>query len=47
MEIETVNVRMPREITDWLDVLVKKGVYHSRAEAIREFIRAFISENRN
>jgi Arc/MetJ-type ribon-helix-helix transcriptional regulator len=44
MEIEILNVRLPKEITDWLDSLVKRGVYKSRSEAIREFSREYISK---
>ena len=45
MAIEILNVRLPREITDWLDSLVKKGIYKSRSEAIRDFAREFISKH--
>ena len=46
MEIEILNVRLPSEITKWLDSLVKKGVYKSRSEAIREFSREYVKESR-
>ena len=46
MEIEILNVRLPKEITGWLDSLVKKGIYKSRSEAIREFSREYIKEVR-
>ncbi len=39
MEIEILNVRIPKEVVLWIDGLVKKGIYKSRAEAIREFCR--------
>lgn len=42
MSVEILNVRLPKEITDWLDTLVKRGVYKSRSEAIREFSREYI-----
>ena len=42
-DIEIVNVRLPSEIVKWLDSLVEKGVYHSRAEAIREFCREYVA----
>ena len=42
MEIEILNVRLPKEITMWLDSLVKRGIYKSRSEAIREFGREYI-----
>ena len=39
MEIDTLHVRLPEEIVEWLDFLVKKGIYKSRSEAIRSFMR--------
>jgi Arc/MetJ-type ribon-helix-helix transcriptional regulator len=39
MSIKVVNVRIPSEIVAWLDSLVEKGIYNSRAEAIRDFCR--------
>jgi len=44
MKIEIFNVRLPKEMVDWLDSLVSKGLYKSRAEAIREFSRNFLKE---
>jgi len=44
MSIRIVNVRIPKEVTFWLDSLVQKGVYKSRAEAIREFSRIEIKK---
>jgi len=44
MEIEILNVRLPKEITTWIDTLVKKGIYKSRSEAIREFSREYIEK---
>jgi Arc/MetJ-type ribon-helix-helix transcriptional regulator len=41
---ELVNVRVPSEIVGWLDQLVKRGVYKSRSEAIRDFVRAHVLE---
>lgn len=43
MEIEVLNVRLPSEIVKWLDSLVKKGMYKSRSEAVREFCRDYIN----
>jgi len=37
-----LNIRLPEEIVGWLDGLVLRGIYHSRAEAIRDFIRQYI-----
>jgi Arc/MetJ-type ribon-helix-helix transcriptional regulator len=42
MNIEILNVRLPKEITDWLDSLVNRSIYKSRSEAIRDFVREFI-----
>ncbi len=39
MDIEILNVRLPDDIIAWLDKLVEKGIYDSRSEAIRDFIR--------
>jgi Arc/MetJ-type ribon-helix-helix transcriptional regulator len=47
MPIEILNVRLPKEITGWLDSLVQRGLYKSRSEAIREFAREFVSKNRD
>jgi Arc/MetJ-type ribon-helix-helix transcriptional regulator len=47
MEIEILNVRLPKEITDWLDSLVAKGLYKSRSEAIREFSREYIAKHKS
>ena len=44
MDIQILNVRLPKEITGWLDSLVKRGIYKSRSEALREFSREFIME---
>ena len=44
MKIEIFNVRLPKEIVSWLDLLVSKGVYKSRSEAIREFSRDYLKD---
>lgn len=46
MEIEALNIRLPKEIVSWLDSLVKRGIYKSRAEAVRDFSRQYIEENK-
>ena len=43
-DIEILNVRVPSEIVKWIDSLVEKGIYNSRAEAIRDFCRQYLSE---
>lgn len=45
MKTKIFNVRLPKEIVNWLDLLVSKGIYKSRAEAIREFSRDYVKEN--
>ncbi len=44
--LEAVNVRIPDELLRVIDGLVKKGVFSSRAEAIREFLREYALESR-
>ena len=44
--IETINVRLPTEVVGWLDSLVKRGIYKSRSEAIRDFSRAYVDGKR-
>ncbi|MFH1053198.1 MAG: ribbon-helix-helix domain-containing protein [Candidatus Woesearchaeota archaeon] len=41
MRIQTINVRLPKEIVLWLDTLVKKGIYKSRSEAVRDYARDY------
>ncbi len=45
-KVKVVNVRLPDEIIKWLDSLVKKNIYNSRSEAIREFSREYILRHR-
>ncbi|MEM4259759.1 MAG: ribbon-helix-helix domain-containing protein [Candidatus Woesearchaeota archaeon] len=42
--IEITTVRIPKEVTNILDYLIKIGLYNSRSEAIREFLREFVNE---
>jgi len=44
-KIHILNVRLPEDITIWLDSLVKKKIYDSRSEAIRDFLRMYIKED--
>jgi Arc/MetJ-type ribon-helix-helix transcriptional regulator len=39
--IKAVNVRLPKDVINLLDFLVRKGLYSSRAEAIRDFARDY------
>ncbi|HIH38736.1 ribbon-helix-helix protein, CopG family [Candidatus Woesearchaeota archaeon] len=45
-KIKVVNVRLPDQIISWLDSLVKEGVFDSRSEAIRNFVREYVKTNR-
>lgn len=45
-DIQLVNVRIPKEIISILDSLVKNNLYSSRSEAIREFSREYVLDNR-
>lgn len=42
--IVITNVRLTKEQARNLDLLIKKNVFSSRAEAIREFLREYIRE---
>ena len=46
MNIKLLNIRLPSEIVTWIDSLVKRGIYKSRAEAVRDFSRQYIEENK-
>ncbi|MBT3464631.1 ribbon-helix-helix protein, CopG family [archaeon] len=46
-KITVVNVRLPPDIILFLDKLVKKKIYSSRSEAIREFARQYVFEERD
>ncbi|MBW2997317.1 ribbon-helix-helix domain-containing protein [Candidatus Woesearchaeota archaeon] len=43
-EIHILNVRLPRDVIEWIDSQVKAGVYNSRSEAIRNFVRDSLRE---
>jgi len=38
-QIHILNVRLPDDTIKWIDALVETGVYNSRSEAIRDFVR--------
>lgn len=42
--IEVITVRLPKPLVQLLDSLVKKGIFQSRSEAIREFSRQVVLE---
>ena len=44
---EIINVRLPEEIVDKIDFIVKEKLYSNRSEVIRQFLREFVSENKN
>lgn len=44
-DIRVLNVRLPDEVIKWIDTLVDAGVYNSRSEALRDFIREQIIDN--
>jgi Arc/MetJ-type ribon-helix-helix transcriptional regulator len=43
-QIHILNVRLPDDTIAWIDQLVKAGVYNSRSEAIRDFLRDYMKE---
>jgi Arc/MetJ-type ribon-helix-helix transcriptional regulator len=43
-EIVITNVRLSKEQARDLDLLIKKKIFSSRAEAIRTFLRDYIRE---
>lgn len=45
-EIEVVNVRLPEEVVNQLDLLVETNIYKSRSELIRSLLREHVSENK-
>jgi metal-responsive CopG/Arc/MetJ family transcriptional regulator len=45
-KVEVVNVRLPKEVINWLDQLVAKNIFKSRSEAIRQFAREYVLEQR-
>jgi len=45
-KISIMNVRLPEDIVSWLDTLVKKEIYGSRSEAVRDFLRDYLKEKR-
>ncbi len=44
---ETVNVRLPKEVAQILDTLVKRQLFSNRSEAIREFCRDYLADAGN
>lgn len=44
MVMDTMQIRMNRELTKIMDGLVEKGIYSNRAEVIRDAVRRFVWE---
>jgi Arc/MetJ-type ribon-helix-helix transcriptional regulator len=44
-KIITQNLRLSSQLVEWIDSQVAAGLYKSRGEAIREFIRDFLRED--
>lgn len=44
--VENLTARLPDYIVKWLDSLVNKGIYKSRSEAVRDFLREYVLEQR-
>ena len=42
-----VNVRLPQTVIKQVDSLVEKNIFQSRSEAIRQFTREYVMENRS
>lgn len=43
-KIVTQNIRLSSQLVEWIDSQVEEGLYKSRGEAIREFIRDFLGK---
>ncbi|HII16827.1 TPA: ribbon-helix-helix protein, CopG family [Candidatus Woesearchaeota archaeon] len=45
-DIQILNVRLPKEIVEWIDSLVDAQIYSSRSEVVRDFIRNYVRSRR-
>ena len=43
---EIVNVRLPKELLKKLDPLLQEKSYNTRSEAVRQFLREYVQEQR-
>ena len=43
---EIFNVRLPKEVIEWIDSLVKDHICSSRSEAVRDLIRQYVRGSR-
>lgn len=41
--MDVVQVRIPREMINRIDDLVRRGIYPNRSEAIRDAVRRFLN----
>lgn len=44
MTMDTLQIRMNKELMKRIDILVKSGVYSNRSEVIRDAVRRFVWE---
>ncbi len=44
--IDSLTTRLPDYLVKWLDSLVEKGIYKSRSEAVRDFLREYVLEQK-
>lgn len=44
MKVDVLNVRLSNEMVSWLDNLIEQGIYKSRSEALRDFIRNYLEK---
>jgi Arc/MetJ-type ribon-helix-helix transcriptional regulator len=44
MVMDTLQIRMNKELLKRLDLLVKAGIYSNRSDAIRDAVRRFVWE---
>lgn len=45
MVMETVQIRLTEKQIKSIDVLVRRGVYPNRSEAVRDAVRKLVTEN--
>ena len=41
-DVHILNVRVPNDIAEWLDKELKKKMYNSRSEIVRDYIREYL-----
>ncbi len=45
MVMETVQIRLTEKQIRYIDVLVRRGVYPNRSEAVRDAVRKLLNDN--